>query len=50
MSDGTTPASFSLNEGDNQTRVVLAGPGLYEIKIQPGNDSASWSVEVDDYY
>jgi hypothetical protein len=50
LSDGTTPASFGLNSGDNQTRVVKSGPGVYQIKIQPGNDTASWSIEVDDYY
>jgi serine/threonine-protein kinase len=50
ISDGSTPASFGLNQGDNQTRVVKSGPGLYQIKIQPGNDTASWSIEVDDYY
>jgi hypothetical protein len=50
LSDGTTPASFGLGSGEDQTHVVKSGPGLYEIRIKPGNDTASWSVEVDDYY
>ncbi len=50
LSDGSKPADFGLNNGDNQTDVVRSGPGLYEIRITAGSDNASWSMEVEDYY
>ncbi len=43
-------ASFGLGSGENQTHVVKSGPGVYEIQIKPGNDTARWSIEVDDYF
>ena len=47
---GATVDQFDLGEGNGQTRVFKAGPGLYELKVTPGSDSASWSISVDDYY
>jgi hypothetical protein len=26
------------------------GPGVYQVEITPGDDSARWSVQVEDYY
>jgi hypothetical protein len=46
----TTSGSFDLGEGDGQTRTFDSGPGLYQVKVSPGSDSASWSVQVQDYY
>ena len=47
---GTTGDSFDLNEGSGQIRTFESGPGLYQLKISPGSDSANWSVQVQDYY
>ena len=47
---GSTNLSFSLNNGGGQTRVFKTGPGDYQIAIKPGWDSASWSIQVQDYY
>jgi hypothetical protein len=41
---------FDLNNGSGQTQVFKAGAGLYQISIQPGSDTAHWSMEVEDYY
>jgi hypothetical protein len=49
-SDNTAQTSFGLSSGENQTHLVKSGPGVYEIQIKPGNDTARWSIEVDDYY
>jgi len=47
---GATVDQFDLAGGNGQTQVFKTGPGLYEIKIRAGSDSASWSIGVDDYY
>ncbi len=47
---GGTLSTFGLNSGSDQTRMFDSGPGIYQIKITPGDDSAAWSVEVEDYY
>ena len=41
---------FGLGEGSAQTRVFPSGPGLYQIKVTPGSDTAQWSIHVEDYY
>jgi eukaryotic-like serine/threonine-protein kinase len=46
----STDVSFGLNDGGAQTRVFKSGPGLYQIAIKPGWDSARWSVDVQDYF
>jgi serine/threonine-protein kinase len=47
---GATVDQFDLATGSGQAHVFKTGPGLYEIKVTPGSDSASWSIGVDDYY
>jgi len=42
--------SFDLNKGSGQTQVFKSGAGLYQINVQPGSDTARWSIEVEDYY
>jgi beta-lactam-binding protein with PASTA domain len=49
-STGATVDQFDLGDGNGQTRVFKSGSGLYQIKVTPGTDSASWSIGVDDYY
>jgi eukaryotic-like serine/threonine-protein kinase len=42
--------NFSLNQGQNQVRQFQSAPGLYQITVTPGGDTAGWSAEVDDDY
>ncbi len=50
IGNGSTAGSFDLNEGSGQAWTSSTGPGVYQVRITPGSDTASWSVEVDDYY
>ncbi len=50
LGHGSSGGSFDLNEGSGQIRTFESGPGLYQLKISPGSDSANWSVQVQDYY
>jgi serine/threonine-protein kinase len=50
LGHGANVGSFDLNEGSNQVQEVRAGPGVYQIKVSPGNDSTRWSAQVEDYY
>ena len=50
VGDGSTAGSFDLNDGSGQVWASGTGPGVYQLRITPGSDTASWSVEVDDYY
>ena len=47
---GTTVDQFDLGEGDNKTRIFDTGPGVYQIAVSAGNDTAQWSIKIDDYY
>jgi serine/threonine-protein kinase len=49
-STGATVDQFDLAEGNGKTHVFNTGPGLYQINVTPGSDSASWSIGTDDYY
>jgi serine/threonine-protein kinase len=46
----STDQTFDLNDGDSQAQVFKTGPGQYQIAIQPGSDSAHWSVTVEDWF
>jgi serine/threonine-protein kinase len=50
LTTSSNPAQFDLGEGDGKTHVVNSGPGLYQITVSPGSDSARWSIKVEDYY
>jgi len=50
LSSGSDTAGFDLNDGSGQARVFESGPGLYQITVSPGDDTARWSIEVQDYY
>jgi hypothetical protein len=50
LTHGTSSGSFDLNDGSEQTRTFASGAGLYQLRVTPGSDSATWSVEVQDYY
>jgi hypothetical protein len=47
---GATINRFGLNEGSAQTQVFNSGPGLYQVSVTPGDDSAHWSIQVEDDY
>jgi eukaryotic-like serine/threonine-protein kinase len=44
-----TNKSFGLTSGSGKTKVFNTGSGIYQISIGGGWDSASWSVEVEDW-
>jgi serine/threonine-protein kinase len=50
VNSGATLNQFSLNEGGGQTQVFNSGPGVYQVSVTPGNDSAHWSIQVEDDY
>ena len=50
LNNHSTTSQFDLNGGNDQTQVIDSGPGLYQIRISPGLDTASWSVGVQDYF
>jgi eukaryotic-like serine/threonine-protein kinase len=46
----STNTSFDLSNGGTKTRAFQSGPGLYQVDIRPGWDSAQWSVQVEDWF
>ena len=46
----STFGGFELNEGSSQTHTFTSGPGLYTVDISGGQDSARWSMTVEDRY
>src|SRR5581483_6992589 len=46
---GRTVAKFAMNEGADQTYVIHAGKGDYQITVTPGN-SAGFAVKAEDYF
>ena len=46
---GPSNQSFNLSSGAGETRVFKTRPGIYQINITAGWDSAGWSVEVEDW-
>ncbi len=49
-SEGASAGSFELSEGEGKTHVYDTGPGLYELVVSGGRDSADWRMSVQDYY
>ena len=49
-SNGSAVDEFGLNDGESQSVLERSGPGVYEVRITPGSDTARWSIEVQDYY
>lgn len=47
---GGSGSSFDLGDGDHQVQTFSSGPGVYRVTVTPGNDSATWSAEVQDYF
>jgi serine/threonine-protein kinase len=50
LTTGATVDHFGLGEGNGRTHVEPSGPGLYQVSVSPGSDTARWTIKVDDYY
>jgi serine/threonine-protein kinase len=50
VTTGATVDQFDLGEGSGKTRTFETGPGTYQVSVSPGNDTAQWSIKVDDWY
>jgi eukaryotic-like serine/threonine-protein kinase len=50
VANGSTVDQFGLGEASSQNRIFKSGPGVYQISVSPGSDSARWKIQVDDYY
>ena len=42
--------SFKLEEGESKTHTVDSGPGLFQLEVSGGTDSARWTMTAEDYY
>src|SRR4051812_7728708 len=42
--------SFDLHEGSGKTHELNTGPGIFQVTIGAGDDSARWSMRVQDFY
>jgi PASTA domain-containing protein len=47
---GQYVSGFGLSDGQRQVQNLAAGAGTYDVQIIPGSDTATWSVEIQDYY
>jgi hypothetical protein len=50
LKDNSTLGGFDLGEGSSQTHTFRTGPGLFRVEVSGGQDSAEWSMTVQDYY
>ena len=50
VGNGSTVDDFPLGDGSSEDRIFKSGPGVYQITVSPGEDSANWRIQVDDYY
>ncbi len=50
LQSGSSFGGFELGEGASETHIFHSGPGLYRVQVSGGQDSASWSMTVEDYY
>jgi serine/threonine-protein kinase len=50
LQTGASAGGFDLGEGPAQTHTFDSGPGLFRLAIAGGQDSARWSMTVEDYY
>jgi serine/threonine-protein kinase len=50
LETGSSVGGFEMGEGPSETHTFDSGPGLYRLEISGGQDSARWSMTVEDYY
>jgi serine/threonine protein kinase len=48
--NGSSVASFGMNDGGPQVQTFSSKPGTYQVKVTPGGDQARWSMQVEDNY
>ncbi len=49
LDSGPAAGGFDLSDG-SATKVFGSGPGTYQLGVSSGQDSANWSITVQDYY
>ena len=47
---GQTADSFGLGTGTDKHRLETSGPGVYQVVVKAGSDSAKWRIAVEDRY
>ncbi|MDQ6745151.1 MAG: protein kinase, partial [Actinomycetota bacterium] len=50
LRSGETVDGFDLSDGSGQSRELRSAPGLYQVRVRPGSDTARWSIKVQDRY
>ncbi len=50
LSTGAKVDQFDLSDGSGHVRSLTTGPGVYQVSVSPGSDSARWSIGAQDYY
>jgi eukaryotic-like serine/threonine-protein kinase len=48
--NGSSVASFDMNDGGTQVQTFATKPGTYQLRVTPGGDEARWSMQVQDDY
>jgi hypothetical protein len=49
LGTGKSLEGFDLSSGPSHGHTFDSGPGLYSVSISAGEDSARWSMTVQDY-
>ncbi len=47
---GSAVGGFDLSEGTSHSHTFATGPGLFRLDVAGGEDSARWSMTVEDHY
>jgi hypothetical protein len=42
--------NFELDKGEGKTHTIEGDPGVYQVDVVGGEDSARWSMSVQDWY
>jgi hypothetical protein len=50
LKTGASLEGFDLSSGSGHGHTFESGPGLYSVSVLRGDDSARWSMTVQDYY
>ncbi len=50
LPSGRPVDGFDLGTGTDQHRIETSGPGLYQVLVSAGSDTARWRITVDDRY
>jgi eukaryotic-like serine/threonine-protein kinase len=50
LTTGAKVEQFDLGDGSGQVKSFTTGPGVYQVSVSPGSDTAHWSLRAEDYY